>query len=158
MNAISAPRRAALRLTVAVSALAACLAAMLPPAAAAEAGLALSGSYLRTIIPSRPAAGYFTLTNNGATERTLVGASSPACGMLMLHKSVRENGVDKMLPVKSIPVPAHGRVTFAPGGFHLMCMQPAATVRPGASVSVTLTFKDGTTLSGTFPVRSAGAN
>lgn len=39
-----------------------------------------------------------------------------------------------------------------------MCMQPGAAVMPGGSVSVTLSFKDGATLSGAFPVRSAGAN
>jgi len=125
------------------------------PAAAAEAGLALSDSYIRTIIPMRPAAGYFTLTNNGATAVSLVGASSPGCGSVMLHESKTVNGVDTMVPVKSVDVPAHGSVSFAPGGYHLMCMKPAATLKPGTKVPVTLTFKDGGTLTGTFPVRGA---
>ena len=54
----------------------------------------------------------------------------------MLHQSKEENGVEKMLPVKSVPVPAHGTLSFAPGGYHLMCMQPQASMvhrqkRPG---------------------------
>jgi periplasmic copper chaperone A len=126
------------------------------PVAADEAGLALSGGYMRTIIPSRPAAGYFTLDNKSDTDRVLVGASSPGCGSVMLHKSEATNGVETMMPVDSVPVPAHQSVTFAPGGFHLMCMAPTAALKPGVSVPVTLTFKDGGALTGDFPVRGAG--
>ncbi len=125
------------------------------PAAAAEGGVTLSDGYIRMIIPSRPAAGYFTLTNNGDAARNLVAAASPGCGSIMLHQSKSSNGVESMVPVKSVDVPAHGSVSFAPGGYHLMCMKPAATLKPGTSVPVTLTFQDGGTLSTDFPVRSA---
>ena len=123
------------------------------PAAAATADMTLSGGSIRTIIPARPAAGYFTLTNAGDTAHHLIGASSPGCGTLMLHQSRSENGQETMVPVKSVDVPAHGSVSFAPGGYHLMCMKPAATLKPGTSVPVTLRFEDGATLTGDFPVR-----
>ncbi len=113
---------------------------------------------MQTTIPSRPAAGYFTLKNDGDADRVLVGASSPGCGMVMLHKSESVGGVEKMLPVDSIPVPRHQSVTFAPGGFHLMCMSPAESMKPGTSVPVTLTFEGGVSLTSTFPVRAAGGN
>jgi hypothetical protein len=122
---------------------------------AAEPGLTVTGPWIRMIIPSRPAAGYFTLANNGATPRQLVGAASPACGSLMLHQSVSKGGVEQMDMVASVPVPAHGRVTFTPGGYHLMCMSPAPQVKPGSAVSVTLSFADGGTLTASFPVRGA---
>jgi periplasmic copper chaperone A len=128
------------------------------PAAADETGLVLSGAYMQTIIPSRPAAGYFKLENQGDQARALVGAASTGCGMLMLHKSETVNGVDKMTEVPSIPVPAHGSVSFAPGGFHLMCMMPGPSIKVGGSVPVTLTFDDGGTLTSDFPVRGPGGN
>jgi periplasmic copper chaperone A len=121
--------------------------------ALATGGLSLSHPWMRFIIPSRPAAGYFTLLNDTAKSQTLVGASSPACGSLMLHKSVNENGVEKMLMQESIPVPAHGSLVFAPGGYHLMCMSPTKAVAVGHSVPVTLKFGDGMTLIANFPVR-----
>lgn len=124
-------------------------------AVAADSSLSLSKQWMRMIIPQRPAAGYFTLTNNGDTAVDLTGASSPGCGMVMLHKSVRENGVDKMVHVEGVAVPAHQSISFAPGGYHLMCMKPTADVTPGKSVPVTLKFKDGATLSADFPVRNA---
>jgi hypothetical protein len=111
---------------------------------------------MRTIIPSRPAAGYFTLLNDTDKAQVLVGASSPACGMLMMHKSVNENGVEKMLMENSISVPAHGSLSFSPGGYHLMCMSPTKAVTVGLSVPVTLKFGDGTALIASFPVRGAG--
>ena len=110
---------------------------------------------MRATIPGRPAAGYFTLTNKMAADVTLVRAFSPACQPMMLHQSLSSGGVDRMVMVKSIKVPAHGSVTFAPGGYHLMCMTPTADVTPGKSVPVTLTFNDGTTLTESFPVRNA---
>jgi periplasmic copper chaperone A len=113
-------------------------------AAADEAGLALSGPYMRLIIPSRPAAGYFTLENNSDADHVLVGAASPGCGSVMLHKSESKNGVETMMPVKSVPVPAHQSISFAPGGYHLMCMAPTASLKPGG------------TLTGDFPVRGVG--
>ncbi len=104
-------------------------------------------------MPSRPAAGYFTLSNQTAQPRTLVGADSPACGMLMLHRSLTDNGVDRMTMLQDIEVPAQGQVVFAPGGYHLMSVSPSAAMIPGHSVPVTLRFKDGGAVTASFPVR-----
>ena len=124
--------------------------------AADEHGLEVSGAYMQTTIPSRPAAGYFTLKNNGDVDRVLVEASSPGCESIMMHNSESVGGIQKMLMVDSVPVPAHQSVAFAPGGFHLMCMSPAESMKPGSSVPVTLTFEGGLSLTSDFPIRSAG--
>jgi len=73
----------------------------------------------------------------------------------MLHRSVDDNGQERMEMVGSVPVPAHGEVKFEPGGYHLMCMSPTAAVARGRSVPVTLRFKDGGSLVASFPVRGA---
>ena len=123
------------------------------PAFAASNGLSISDGWMRTIIPSRPAAGYFTLSNDTGKQQVLVGAASPACGMLMLHKSERKSGMEHMAMVKSVVVPAHGKITFAPGGYHLMCMSPTKAMVKGHSVSVTLHFADRSSLKAQFAVR-----
>jgi copper(I)-binding protein len=122
------------------------------PSVAAESGLAITGAWIRTTVPSLPAAGYFVLSNKGPTARTLVAASSPGCKQLMLHRSVSKNGIDRMIRVRNLKVPAHGSVKFEPGGYHLMCMSPSADVRPGRSVPVTLRFADGSSLTRAFKV------
>ena len=108
------------------------------PATADEAGMALSHPWVRSIVPSRPASGYFTLRNDTSKDRKIVSASSPACGMLMLHLSKHEGG-EHMATVDSVEVPAHGSISFEPGG----------------TVVMTPTFDDGGTLTADFPVRNA---
>ena len=46
-------------------------------------------------------------------------------------------------------------VSFAPRGKHLMCMMPSADLKPGGTTEVTLSFQDGSTLTGTFDVKGA---
>ena len=75
---------------------AALLAAGLPgsvavaPSAAAPADFVVSEAWIRVTIPSRPAAGYFKLTNNTDADARLVGAASLGCAAMMLHETVDE--------------------------------------------------------------------
>jgi hypothetical protein len=96
------------------------------------------------------------LRNDTDRSIELTGASSSGCGMMMLHQSKEVGGTEKMLPVKSVTVPAHGTLGFAPGGYHLMCMNPQAALVIGRTVPVILRFADGKTLSADFPVRGPG--
>jgi periplasmic copper chaperone A len=122
------------------------------PAAADAAGpsVAASDGWFRYLLPSTPAAGYVTLTNSGDTPASVVAAASPACGMLMLHRSVSKNGQEEMVMVKSVTVPAHGTFKFSPTGYHLMCMQPKMTI--GQKEAVTFTLANGATIETSFPV------
>jgi hypothetical protein len=63
-----------------------------------------------------------------------------------------------MRPVKSVSVPPHGTVSFAPGGYHLMCMQPQPSMQVGSSATVTLKFEGGQSLTQSFPVKGPGAH
>lgn len=112
--------------------------------------MTVSQPWFRYIVPQTPAGGYMTLRNASAHRAVLTGADSPACGMLMVHRSETSDGADRMVPVMSVAVPPGGTLAFAPGGYHLMCMQPH--MKPGESVPVTLTFKGGQTVSAAFPV------
>jgi len=135
-------------------------ATMLLAASAAHAAdandLVLKDGWFRTLPGNLPAGGYFSLHNGGTAIATLTGAESPACGMLMLHKSESEGGAMKMVDVASVPVPVGGDVTFAPGGYHLMCMDTkTALMKPGSTVPVTLDFADGSKVKADFAVKNA---
>jgi copper(I)-binding protein len=109
--------------------------------------------WVRYLLPSIPAAGYMTLKNDGATDIVLKTAASPACAMLMLHQSQDNSGMATMLEVGTITIPAHGTVSLAPGGYHLMCMQPRMKI--GDNVTLRLTFADGSRLDVAAPVYGA---
>jgi len=126
------------------------------PAQAAPKGLSIEQPWIRLIIKARPAAGYFTLRNDGDKPVQLTGASSSACGMVMLHQSKQVGGVDKMVHVASVTLKPHGTLRFAPGGYHLMCIKPQGAMAIGKSVPMTLKFADGDTLTAQFPVKGAG--
>ena len=126
--------------------------ALLPPATAAP-GVTVTDGWMRALPGGLPAGGYFTLHNPTAKTLTLQSASSPACGMLMLHKSDTMGGMATMANVDSIDVKPGGTLEFSPGGFHLMCMKPE--LKPGDKVSVTLHFAGGTNVQADFTVRGA---
>lgn len=118
-------------------------------------GLSISDAWFRALPGKLPAGGYFKLQNTTRKAITLTGAESPACGMLMLHKTERTGGMDHMTMVDRVDVPGGGSISFAPGGYHLMCMDTTAAMKPGAKVPVTLQFADGMTLKADFPVKQA---
>jgi hypothetical protein len=122
-------------------------------AAQADSGVMVSDAWIRALPPSVPSGGYFTLHNGTAKPVTLTTAQSPACGMLMLHKSNSMTGMSSMDDVSEVIVPAGGTVKFAPGGYHLMCTE--ATAKPGQKIPVTLNFRGGAKLTATFAVRNA---
>ena len=134
------------------------LLAMLPAAQAADAGpagVSVVDGWMRALPPAVPSGGYFTLQNKSGKAAILTGAGSPACGMLMLHKSDDKGGLSSMADVAEVTVPAGGKVSFTPGGYHLMCMDSKPSLRPGATVPVTLAFKSGEKLTVSFAVRNA---
>ena len=119
------------------------------------AGTTISNGWIRRLPGDLPAAGYFTLHNGGDKSVALTGATSPSCGMLMLHKSENMGGMEHMLDVSRVDVAPGETIKFAPGGYHLMCMMPAPALKPGGRASVTLIFADGSKLQSQFAVRDA---
>jgi copper(I)-binding protein len=115
----------------------------------------VTDAWFRALPAGLPSSGYFTLANPGAAAITLTGAQSPACGMLMLHKSSDSGGMSMMTDVASVDVPPHGQVKFAPGGYHLMCMDPTPAMKAAAKVPVTLMFADKSKVQVSFAVKNA---
>ncbi len=124
---------------------------------AKPAPVKITDAWMRALPSGLPAGGYFTLRNNGGTQLELTGASSPACGTLMLHKSENTGGMSHMSGVTSIEIAPKGTLAFAPGGYHLMCMNPK-DLKPGSTATVTLKFSNGSQADAKFAVRSATGN
>lgn len=120
----------------------------------AAAPITVTHPWFRYIMPEVPAGGYMTLTNATSRSLILTGASSLACGVMMLHRTEQSGGMDRMVAAGTVAVPAHGTFRFAPGGDHIMCMHPVMQV--GASVPVTLTFADGSKVQVSFTVYGVG--
>jgi hypothetical protein len=77
---------------------------------------------------------YLTIANHGAVPDRLLGAASPIARAVEMHETSESMGstdggsmkgmamgaVSSMKRIAFVVVPAHGSVTFAPGGYHIM--------------------------------------
>ncbi|MCP3706657.1 copper chaperone PCu(A)C [Paraburkholderia sp. CNPSo 3274] len=129
------------------------LVAFAPAAHAAAGALSAQDAWVRWLPNDLPAAGYVTLKNDGDQPVDLVGVSSDAYGMVMLHQTVSNGSTQKMVMVHKATVPAHGTLAIAPGGYHLMLEKAKHKVAPGDTVNVKLQFSDGETLDTPFAVK-----
>ena len=134
------------------------LAAVLLVTPVLAADIAVQKPWVRWLPSDLPAAGYATLVNLGDKPAALVAVSSPDYGAVMLHRSLNRGGMERMVMVDSIPLPPHVSAALAPGGYHLMLMQPRHAIRPGQQVSLTFRFADGSTVEVQAPVRPANAS
>ena len=112
---------------------------------------------------ARPTAGagttgaaYLTLTNNGAPDE-LVGASTPVAASAGVHETINDNGVMKMRPVRSIALEPGKKVTFTPGGYHVMLIGLKAPLKVGDSFPLTLSFAHAQPITVTVKVQAGGA-
>lgn len=102
-----------------------------------------------------------TFTNTGDHEARIVRGSSPAAGRVEVHEVAADGTGAKTMRPKAggVVIPAGGTYDLVPGGDHLMLMDLAAPLAPGADVTLTIEFEDGSTLPFTAQVRDfVGAN
>lgn len=122
------------------------------------ATLKIDHAWIRLLPAGLPAAGYMDLANTGNTSRKLVSVDSDVFGQVMLHQSMQSSGMSHMRHVDGIDIPAHGKATLAPGGYHLMLMQPKRALKVGEMVMLVLHFADGATQAWAFEVKPANAS
>lgn len=129
--------------------------ALLPVGAQSAQGegtLRVEAAWLRAMPAGLPAGGYFKLHNAGDGAVSLTGAQSPAYGHVMLHQTTHQSGRAHMSMVQAVEVPPGGTVEFAPGGHHLMLMDPKQPVEPGDRVEVRLQFEGHAPVEASFAV------
>lgn len=125
--------------------------------AAAAAGLTVADArVVLAPVGGNPAAVYFDLTYNGSPGVTLTGVDVEGAGMTMIHDYGESAGKMQMIMADSVPLADGASVRFAPGGLHVMAMDPGSDLKPGGTAKVTLSLSDGTTKVVEAPVRAAG--
>lgn len=115
---------------------------VLPIAAAAQPAPAkVERAWARAIVQGQDATGaYMAMT--AAEPLTLLGAATPAAGIVEIHQMKMEGDVMKMRAVESLPMKPGVPLRFAPNGYHFMLMDLKAPFRAGSSVRMTLRFRD----------------
>jgi copper(I)-binding protein len=140
--------------------LAACGGTAEAPAEAVEGqvpGLTVSNARLVLApVAGNPAAVYFDLAYEGEQGLTIRKADAEGAGMTMMHDYGEYDFKVQMMEALPVALTKGTKVQFKPGGLHVMAMEPAATLKPGDKVKVTLTMSGGTTQVFEAEVRAAG--
>lgn len=80
------------------------------------------------------------LTAKSSTQ--LVGVASPVAGVAEVHEMKMDGDIMRMRAVPVLDLPAGKTVEFKPGGYHVMLMDLKEPLVTGASVPLTLLFKN----------------
>jgi copper(I)-binding protein len=98
----------------------------------------------RVLLPppgSSMAAGYFDVSNPGATALELRAVRSASFGSVEMHETREEGGMSRMRELEEVELPAGGRTSFEPGGKHLMLMDSKLdAAKPAQDVPMSLEF------------------
>ena len=100
-------------------------------------------------------AGFGRIENACAAPATIVSASSPSYGSVMLHESRIVGGVNQMRMLQELRLKPDDAAVLKPGGLHLMLMDPTSPLKPGSHVAIDFALKDGRHVLGDFEVRNA---
>ena len=101
-----------------------------------------SQGFLVSPAPGSPAVLYLDVTNPTGGVDTLATVRVAGADSAQVHTTMSMgSGMEGMMPVPALPLPAHDTVRFAPGGLHVMVFGVGAAVHPGDSASVTVGFR-----------------
>jgi len=103
-------------------------------------------------------AGYLTLKNDGDTAVRVLAVQSDRFLSATVHQTAIENGVARMRELDRLEIAPGQEVRFAPGGLHLMLMQPRREVAAGERIGVTFLLSDGQRVPALFDVQAAEAD
>lgn len=116
-----------------------------PRAAASVGDVAIYDAYAPAVPLNQVGSLYFTIENRGSAEDTLTAVSIRA-GYAQLHEVVTVHDATRMQPLTLVPIPAHGVLKLAPGGYHVMLSQLGTGLAVGDSLEVELTLSSAGTI------------
>jgi copper(I)-binding protein len=113
-----------------------------PTVALAE--LKISEARIKNLPPTVPVrAGYMTIHNSSQMAVSIIAIRSDAFASVEIHRSVMHDGMMRMDPVDNLPIAPGASLQLAPGGLHLMMMQPVQPTQPGDEIEIILQLDDG---------------
>ena len=119
---------------------------------AANAPVTVQGAWARPIVPGQQSSGaYMTLT--AREPLTLLGARTPAAGIVEIHQMKMEGDIMKMRAAADLPLVPGKPLQLAPGGYHFMLMDLQDPFKAGTQIPFTLRFRDAKGKVSTMQVR-----
>jgi periplasmic copper chaperone A len=109
------------------------------------AGLDVTAAWIREAPPgAMMLAAYATLANKGDHALLIDGGQGQDFASVELHHTVVENGMSRMTSGHALALAPGARTTLAPGGWHLMLVEPRRALKAGDRVPLALSCGAGT--------------
>lgn len=127
---------------------------------AASAGVMVQDAWVKSAEAGGMTAIFATVHNHADHDVTLVSATSAAASEVQLHETAPDSSGNLVMGevAGGFVIPAGGSRVLEPGGDHIMLMGLVAALEPGAELTATLTFDDGSIIDVSAPVKDfAGA-
>ena len=123
-------------------------------AATEEAGVSVRDAWVRAAPPGvAMMAGYMLLQNKTSRPQVLVAARSSGFETVTIHRTIAKEGMTGMEHAPQIELLPNASLLFAPGGYHLMLLNPKRTLHAGDRVDITLEFRGGLVVPVAYEVR-----
>jgi copper(I)-binding protein len=106
---------------------------------------------------AKTGAAYATLVNNGSSADRLLSATTSLAGKVQFHSVSEENGVSRMREMHTVEVGPGAKVTFSPGGMHIMLVELKQPLKEGQTFPLTLNFEKAGKVDVTVSVAKVGA-
>lgn len=112
------------------------------PIALAE--LDIRDPWIKNLPPSVPVrAGYMTIHNPQSKAVSIVSLRSDAFASIEIHQSIEQDGMMRMEQLPNLKIESNSSVQLAPGGLHLMMMNPSEPTQPGDLLEIVIVLDDG---------------
>lgn len=106
-------------------------------------------------LPGRSATvAYLDIENRSRKPVTIARVSCAGFDKAEMHETTVTDGIASMHAVSEIRIEAGAHFSFAPGGMHIMLIDPVKSLLPGNSVQLELHYNDGGMLVVEAPVRT----
>ncbi|WP_164843907.1 copper chaperone PCu(A)C [Croceicoccus ponticola] len=126
-----------------------------PVAADGPKGVSLTDAQVRMpAVGGRPGSAYFMISSD--EPRTITGVAVMGAGRTEMHESAMVDGVMSMKKVETVALEPGEPHAFKTGGHHVMLFDMDATIAPGGTTDLTITFDNGDKASIAAKVVGAG--
>lgn len=122
---------------------------------AVAAPLAVEDGYVREMPPGQTvSAAFMVLHNTTAKPIAIVGAASDAADQAEIHNHRHSADGMRMEKVIRLEIPAEGRQSLQPGGYHLMLIGLKRPLKAGDTIGITLFDEMGKSYGAKLPVKT----
>ncbi len=83
---------------------------------------------------------YMDIENRSGKPITINGVRSTAFGRAELHETTIADGIASMQPLAAVVIEARSQLKFAPGGTHIMLIDPVKALLPGGRIQLEIRY------------------